>query len=1228
MSIETELSEMSDSGQFEKIATAILRRANPLYEDAVQTGVNAEGKPITDPVDGFARVRGSDPPHFVFFEYTTTKRSDLESKWLANPDVEESRSKGDLIKAAELAEDVRDDVPNAEFTVVLVSNRPLKSNLLQAVQTEADELELSVDTWGVYQLSEFLNTNREGQWIRKQHFDKSEERLSKPLLMELSAQSLDAYQERFHIRVDGASVQRPELTTILKRAQDPDLGSYLIPIVGNSGFGKTVTCYQAMAEWLDSGPTLRLEPDDLQGAKSLSQALQSALDRLHPTLDSLAGQDALRIAQDTDRLLLVVDDLNRADDPSLLFSRILNWLGGVQDRNQPDAGGLAVTILCPLWPRIWAKQERDAGDSKFVEPIELGPFSSETAIQLIQSHGDIRGVDIDEQMARDLAERIGRDPHLIGLLGQLIGSEASLDDLPDTSKDVLQQYVEYAYETASDASEGQLIAPDYELAVEELSLNALANRELEPTWRAVREWIASDSDNLEAVRGLTTQAQLLILLQDRTEQILSFRHDRIRDYLLAFHSLNKIERADDSLSYLSDPYYYSILGKGIAYFRPSDGVLARLRDQTPLALLEALRELGGDAQAYEATLNTEVQRWLEEQGGESALLPSVQGEAMNLLRDTDSKHVLEITESFPQFPPILLARFRNGDLEAGIGFCDSHMGGSPNMNDPQRDSVFTDAMRRWGDQYADALSKALSSIDAEHVRGALRLAGFIGRSELGSGLEECWEQHSDDRELLPAFLWAAFQCGIPEHISLVNQIFDRWASLPSGSSINDDTDDEFVKGDVYAEVKFSLPREISEEQIRYLIEAVEEFPELEYHLLLLLNSVPDPDALELVVRKRGEHNQETDGLSHWSVIFGDEWKPDRSRGQALQPEMKARLKDLWTNEDIINEIRTIAFHLWSRNTAPGDLEELARVSDNDLFSHAATYRRLELNDKTVFRSSSFDIVENSRLLGAVPSAWCPEAYEIIDMILEQESPDEQDDLFYHLGDLLFRIPQDDAEQLLETHWETIGHRPKFFQAALYTATPLTRELAETTYEAIETPTVLFEHIMMNFGFNTRGRSELISQAQILSLEPYLAEIDELDLVRIAEKANEIGLTEWSADYIRPLLSEETRQQSYPTDEDLIQRLDAIKDGEDSVRNIRVWMREFDRRAESKTRAFRILNEWLTQDPSVDGYRMVAQAIKGWGTREDLSILDDISLEDNRIRHYKDAEFGVQTRTLN
>jgi hypothetical protein len=464
---------------------------------------------------------------------------------------------------------------------------------------------------------------------------------------------------------------------------------------------------------------------------------------------------------------------------------------------------------------------------------------------------------------------------------------------------------------------------------------------------------------------------------------------------------------------------------------------------------------------------------------------------------------------------------------------------------------------------------------------------------------------------------------------LVDQVLSRWASLPSGSRLEDALDDDIGREGVYRKVKFSLTRDLFEEQIQYLIEAVEMYPDIEYQLLLLLKSVSDPDVIELIVTKLGERDRESDGPSPFGG-FSDQWRPEHPRGRALPPEAKGRLHDIWTDASNIVEARSKAFQLWSWSTDADDLDELRRVCDDELFARVATRRRLELGDESVFRSPPIDLANNSYLLRTVPRAWCPEAYEFVDEILDHESPSEQNELFYNTGEILFRIPQSEAEQLLEDHWETVGDRPVFFQAALYTATPRTKDLAESTYEASETPAALFELIGSHFGFNRRGRSELISEEQLFALEPYLAELDDLTLVDIAEKAKELGLTEWGETYVRPQLSEEERPRSYPTDEELLERLNALEDRDEPHRalsGIRSWLKGFDKRAESTSRAFRLLDEWLTEETSAAGYRLVAHAVKIRGTRDDLSILQGVSLDEERRYHYDDAAFGVRVRTL-
>jgi hypothetical protein len=59
------LAAMTDEGLFERVATAVLREADPLCVALSHPGVNAEGMTRKAPLDGIGFVPGANPPHLV-----------------------------------------------------------------------------------------------------------------------------------------------------------------------------------------------------------------------------------------------------------------------------------------------------------------------------------------------------------------------------------------------------------------------------------------------------------------------------------------------------------------------------------------------------------------------------------------------------------------------------------------------------------------------------------------------------------------------------------------------------------------------------------------------------------------------------------------------------------------------------------------------------------------------------------------------------------------------------------------------------------------------------------------------------------------------------------------------------------------------------------------------------------------------------------------------------------
>src|SRR5438270_9521215 len=98
--------ESVDHATFERLADAVIASANSAYNAVLHTGVNATGKTVVSPVDGFCLLPSSLPPHFILVQHTTTAKKSLRGKWLrgceglkTQSEKREVRKPGDLKKA-------------------------------------------------------------------------------------------------------------------------------------------------------------------------------------------------------------------------------------------------------------------------------------------------------------------------------------------------------------------------------------------------------------------------------------------------------------------------------------------------------------------------------------------------------------------------------------------------------------------------------------------------------------------------------------------------------------------------------------------------------------------------------------------------------------------------------------------------------------------------------------------------------------------------------------------------------------------------------------------------------------------------------------------------------------------------------------------------------------------------------------------------------------------------
>jgi hypothetical protein len=211
MTTTATLESLIDRSRFEHLATSVLRRAEPRYSAVIHTRVNAQGETIVAPIDGLHLIAHSDPPHYIFVQHTTTDRERLRGKWLSNQDA-------DLPKAAAEAKKVRQQQPQAVFTVVLTTNQRVDPQLVLDVHQRAQGEQVAVDIWEQSRLADFLDTTADGHWLRRCYLGIEAERLSADLLRQLGRRSLELYRQEVLLPGHGPLVYRDLVESIVATA--------------------------------------------------------------------------------------------------------------------------------------------------------------------------------------------------------------------------------------------------------------------------------------------------------------------------------------------------------------------------------------------------------------------------------------------------------------------------------------------------------------------------------------------------------------------------------------------------------------------------------------------------------------------------------------------------------------------------------------------------------------------------------------------------------------------------------------------------------------------------------------------------------------------------------------------------------------------------------------------------------------------------------------------------
>jgi hypothetical protein len=1246
------LEGLPDAGKFEVLATRVLRE---LYDDCraiAHFGVNASGKTIRNPVDGFSLVPGSNPPRYVMTAFTTTPRNSLERKWLFDHTVAPKGKKaaatedGDLIKAGREAADVLASHPAATFVVYLCTNRRLDSDLMKRVYDKAAELRVEVRFLEQSQLRDFLDMKPEGQWLRQEHLGIAADQVSQSLLQHLSRFSLDRCMAELILTSVDLIIPTRAADVAAAAIHSADTSLHLL--VGPSGVGKSVIGQDILRRHLANGGIgMWIPGETVERATSLTDAVETVLRSLHPRMNSEAGHETLRQASPDRPLLLVVDDINRANEPTQLLQKVIVWSRPPSQVGSQDGTSKSpIHVICPVWDSYWLPLRHIYERVGWVRVQAVGPMSRMEAITCLRAalHGqaDRSNAELDT-----FAARLSDDPILLGLFGRILRDEPNTDPVT-LSEDVIGHFSARAVGELT-GRHGR-VGADYESALSRLSSQLIRRKVLYPHWADLESWFQVEPRVLDALSQLAAQGHICRLTERDGNCRFEFRHDRILEHHLTRAVDEMVRQAGDQREWVRDPFFTPLMGRVVGRFPLTEPVLEWVSEKTPGSLIAAIPHLPPPPSDYAAQVVSRAREWLvrAETSPKSERL-----DACWTLAATTSPYVLEVTDGAQGYPWLLEARLQNGDAMAGAKALSREF--TPAVRNSWLEALIEQTRSHHGPALVEKLRSLMTADDLDdRLRsGALCLAGYLGDSGLAAAVKTAWENATDRLEILLPALWAGLRCGADRPADVLGPMIPAILELPhdaSGHSIS-------KRGSVLEDLGFAIRHGISEPVLRYLTDLGMAEEPCRWIAAAVLDDVDHPLAIRYVthVLADAKHRAEQAGaFSPWAMHWGDRWK-GRQGGidGRLSAASIAELRSLWEDESQPRWLREYAFSRWCRYVAT--LDELRSIPTGSPHFQAAAWQRALQGDPHIVPYVLAKLSADRWWFHVVPPIWCQEFIPAVDSALatfatELRRPaSERSKTLYEPSYLLRDIPTELAEGLIEKYWEDLRQVPCFIQAALYHGTEKCRAFAAESLGTTHPGGEALRHVGSFFGFFTQGLVDRLTVRHLETLRPYLDRLDDHCIDDMVEFCHRYDHWNWALQHLRP----ECRQRAqiaephpsedqpfivrvtrrwFPSDEELLADLDEIekRDSRYYAGALHFWWERFLERRDSSRRPPRVLERWLQRAPSLTRFKVAACALRERGTRQDLAMLRNCNFDPKPAEVepiLADVEFAVMRRSL-
>lgn len=1222
MSTDTikQLAAITDAAQFERIATSVLRSAKPsLYANISHQGVNTDGKTVKAPLDNVGWVRMGGEGMLVAAAHTTASRDDLEGKWLHDPQTVKPRSRsgkptqpaGDLVKAIGELDKLRATDSGLKATLALTCNREEPAVVRVKAEALAGAEDVSLDIWSVSRIAQYLDTTADGQAIRHAYLGTPATLLSKAELIRAGLLSLD---DRLR-PTDSASM-------IERSVQIGGTGHVILS--GASGMGKSTLCIELLRTSLDNGqPGLVLSDQTLREARSIEEAIDMELRRHLPYLEPFAGSKALELCGELTPLVIVVEDISRAENTVGLLNKVVAWaLHDISKKSTHPRHNWR--LLCPVWPRFIPAIEKSKEAYAAGIMQSVGLYSDKEALEAVKCRGEVLGKPQSDLSAAATACALGRDPLLIGL-HEFTGA--------GQAHEVIAEYI--AREFASVALSAGMTASDVDGAVQRLGLQMLHHRCLAPTWNDALGWLDREDDR-RALRALVSQGSVLRLARINGEETIEPRHDRVLHSILAASIANRLATGIGN-AFLSDPYFADHVAAAAVQVRLAASDLQRLMHESPLIAFFALKDAISRGSDYAQVVTGVIESWLSLAETQSQSFFSRRRRILGILAEIDSPFVLALTEKFPavdRHQLLFEARFRNGDLGAALNWLTEYpfeveVGGRQELVDYVRS--------RFGAGVINSVAGILESRDSQprEVLGALYLAGYLGDPVLARSVRAAWDGTKPEERDLEAFLWATAQvCGKEAAITL-GPVCDAWMALP-------EPDDQFSavlsRSSLAAYgVSWKFRDHPPRAALPYFVERAAD-EDLRWPITYMLRCIDDPIAVQHQAEFLADLSRQTEGKGGFIDHFvKGEWsRQSREHGRSMSAASKSRLLDLSISPGNDRHLRVQAFRLWEVSVAPDDVAIARAIPHGDLLHDTAVWARARRQDFSVIPELIEKIkTKNPRYWWqAGRYIWTDALTALLDESIQKlgEMPIDQheDPGEWIFPEHLLRLEIPVAQQILIKHWNKLQTRRRFVQVALFLATPELVNLANQVIASTADKKAIFEHFSFTTGLRTSGCAGLTREIQLEVLRPHLDLLSEHDILALWEICNRGNWKQYRRKHLDPLL--------FASNSNLTERLrvDPPFDMSDFDKELSgypsfayLWMERLRRDGAEHEALLASLLNWVREKSCVEALDVAGDIYSKEASRAEFHEFEQLAAMLSGSEHVvKRVRFDIFSRTLN